>query len=276
MASAAMVPHASAYDDRHPGGPPNVPRAAAAPPRRPDDIDLGFRRLEDLRLALRRRGYEEKVVSSAVQAWAPSTNRNYDSVWKAWVAFASGRGADPAAASYPLLSEWLASKVEHGAKQGSFEGAKTVITDFWNIVDNPATLINKLKQAAAKLNGGKKKKLFRSWNLFYLHDYVHDISIDNMDFQDLTMNVCVKMRGALGWRSADLTGISIEHSFQWRSAPVDQADSAPTCNDGVFVRAWSIKQNKGLVWYMTRWTSCSTTFWLSQQVPINSELKVST
>ena len=31
-----------------------------------------------------------------------------------------------------------------------------------------------------------------------------------------------------------------------------------------------------LVWYMTRWTSCSTTFWLSQRVPINSELKVST
>ena len=88
--------------------------------------------------------------------------------------------------------------------------------------------------------------------MFYLHDYVHDINIDNMDFQDLTMNVCVKMRGALGWRSADLTGISIEHSFQWRSAPIDQPDSAPTCNDGVFIRAWSIKQNKGS-WSQSTW-----------------------
>ena len=229
-----------------------MPRAATAPLRRPGDIELGFRRLEDLRLTLRRRGYEEKVVSSAVQAWAPSTNKNYDSNWKAWVAFASGRGADPTAANYPLLSEWLASKVEHGTKQGSFEGAKTVVSDFWSIVDNPATLINKLKQAAAKLNGGKNKKLSRSWNLFYLHDYVHDIKVDDMDFHELTMNVCVKMRGALGWRSADLTGISIEHSFQWRSAPAEQADSAPTHNDGVFIRAWSIKQKQGS-WSQSTW-----------------------
>ena len=35
-------------------------------------------------------------------------------------------------------------------------------------------------------------------------------------------------------------------------------------------------ESETLVWYMTGWVSCSTTFWLSQQTPINSELKVST
>ena len=132
-----------------------------------------------------------------------------------------------------------------GTKEGSFEGAQTVVADFWNIVDDPPTLNKKLKKAAAIVNGAKQKKISRSWNLFYLHDYVHDVSVDEMEFRELTQSVCVKMRGALGWRSADLTGIYIEHSFQWRSPQNKQDGTAPACNDGVFVRAWGIKQQQG-------------------------------
>ena len=55
---------------------------------------------------------------------------------------------------------------------------------------------------------------------------------------------------------------------------IDLGEHSAWHNKKITKHACAPLKNGGLVWYMTRWTSCSTTFWLSQQVPINSELKV--
>ena len=82
---------------------------------------------------------------------------------------------------------------------------------FWMI---PLTTIKKIKMFAAKTHGAKSTGLDKVWNLFYLHEYVHDIAIENLSFYEATLNLVTKLRGALGWRSADIHGIFLDLSFR--------------------------------------------------------------
>ena len=114
------------------------------------------------------------------------------------------------------------------------------------MIYNPKTTLKKLKMAAAKENGAKSKGVERAWNLYYLHEYVHDINVDALeDFREEMMNLIVKFRGATGWRSADLTGVFLENAITW----VNAGPEAPNGRAGVLLRVWSIKQHQG------RWTS---------------------
>jgi hypothetical protein len=53
-----------------------------------------------------------------------------------------------------------------------------------------------------------------------------------MDLKELVPNAIVKLRGATGWRSADLAGMVMHHSFKFKSRGVD-------------VRTFSTKSKKG-------------------------------
>ena len=133
-----------------------------------------------------------------------------------------------------------------GNKEGNIEKLAVVVTSTWDMIYNPKTTLKKLKMAAAKENGAKSKGVERAWNLYYLHEYVHDISVDALDdLREEMMNLIVKFRGATGWRSADLTGVFLEHAITW----VNAGPEAPNGRAGVLLRAWSIKQHQG------KWTS---------------------
>ena len=113
------------------------------------------------------------------------------------------------------------------AKEGTTEKAATVVSSTWDVIYNPETTLNKIKMAAAKENGAKSKGLASIWNLYYLHEYVHDIDVDGLDnLRDEMQNLIVKFRGATGWRSADLTGVFLEHSITW----VDAGENTPNIN----------------------------------------------
>ena len=200
---------------------------------------LGFRRLDDLRFALRQKGYDEQTISTVLKAWAPATNSNYDGHWKDWSDFARNRGADPGVEQSVLLADWLATIIvgNKKAKEGTVEKAKTVITGFWDVVRDPLTTMNKLQMAAAKANGAKSKGLPSIWNLYYLQDYVHDLPIEELSHRDLTMNAVVKIRGTLGWRTSDIRGLFLDSSFVFANG----VDGRP----GVWIRAFNLKTGQG-------------------------------
>ena len=135
--------------------------------------------------------------------------------------------------------------MKDGNKEGNIEKISTVVTSTWDVIYDPNTALKKLRMAAAKENGAKSKGLDRVWNLYYLHEYVHDIDVDSLeDFREEILDLVVKFRGATGWRSSDLMGVFLEHSITWVDADLD----TPNKRKGVFLRAWSIKQGQG------RWT----------------------
>ena len=182
-------------------------------------------------------------------AWAENTNKSYDSVWKGWTTYAYSQNKDPTVKDSSLLNDWVAGLVKNaGAKEGTTEKAATVVSSTWDVIYNPETTLNKIKMAAAKENGAKSKGLSSIWNLYYLHEYVHDIEVDGLEtLRDEMQNLIVKFRGATGWRSADLTGVFLEHSITW----IDADENTPNQRAGVFLRAWSIKQGQG------KWTAAT-------------------
>jgi hypothetical protein len=239
LAEPAMVADAPAHEGRRSNDRPAVASSPTSPIRRPSDASLGFRRLDDLRFALRQKGYDEQTISTVLKAWAPATNSNYDGHWKDWSDFARNRGADPGVEQSVLLADWLATIIvgNKKAKEGTVEKAKTVITGFWDVVRDPLTTMNKLQMAAAKANGAKSKGLPSIWNLYYLQDYVHDLPIEELSHRDLTMNAVVKIRGTLGWRTSDIRGLFLDSSFVFANG----VDGRP----GVWVRAFNLKTGQG-------------------------------
>lgn len=129
------------------------------------------------------------------------------------------------------------------AKEGTIEKARSVIFDTWQVIQEPTTQYSKIKRTAAKVNGAKSKGIPRVWNLFYLHQYIMDVDITKLDFRDLTCNLIVKLRGYLGWRSADLKGLFVEHSFDWNTKALH--------HPGVNIRAWNLKTKQG---QWSQWT----------------------
>ena len=117
--------------------------------------------------------------------------------------------------------------------EGSFEKARTVVTSTWDVMFNPSTMIRKMQMTAAKQNGPKSKGLQWVWNLYYLHDYINGIDIEHLNFLELSRNTLVKLRGATGWRTADLLGLFTEKV----TFPADAS--------GAYISLWNLKTSKG-------------------------------
>ena len=238
MGSAAMEPaatspvnYAAAYSPNEIGFPSSPSQA------RRDESPLGYRRLEDIRFVLRKNKVAEETIKQVMRSWAEATNKSYDGPWKSWTDFACNKGQDPSASNTDLLGEWLATSIDNGAKEGTYEKFTSVIKDTWNVMHDPEALLSKMKRTAAKTNGRKSKGLSHIWNLYYLHSYVLDTDITKLDFRDLTGNLIMKLRMHLGWRSGDLTGIYLDHSFK----RTREALSRP----GIYIRSWNLKTTKG-------------------------------
>ena len=72
-----------------------------------------------------------------------------------------------------------------------------VVNSTWDMIYNPKMTLKKLKMAAAKENGAKSIGVERACIMYYLHEYVHDISVDALDdLREEMMNLIVKFRGA--------------------------------------------------------------------------------
>ena len=245
LASAALVPPAAQID----GGPSNYSSkeggAFPAPPLpKRQHAELGFRRLEDIRKVLRAQQVSEETIAVIVQAWAPSTNKDYDSIWGRWSGYALSIKQDPCTRNVDTLNAWLATMIsqQHGLGEGSFDKYKTVISSTWDVMHDANTRAEKLSMTSAKTNGRKTKGLSRVWNIFLLHHFVHTIDVSTLDFHQLTQNVVVKLRGVLGWRSADIHGLFLEYSFEWRT---HSTSNGLNRQEGVFIRAYDTKTIQG-------------------------------
>lgn len=92
-----------------------------------------------------------------------------------------------------------------------------MIESTWDIIDQePGVIAEKLQRTAAKQNGAKSSGLQQVWDLGYLHQYVDDIDIKKLKLSELVENAIIKTRAATGWRSADLTGVYVEYSFDFK------------------------------------------------------------
>ena len=166
-----------------------------------------------------------------------STNRSYDSVWKAWCDHAFRAGKDPCARDDLALVDFVAARIKvDKAKEGTCEKTSTVVSSTWDVIESPETQLAKLKMSASKVNGAKSKGLASVWNLWYLHEYFYAEDLPS-DLKEATMVTIAKLRGATGWRSADVKGLYLDLSFT--VVPKGSAQQP-----GIFIRAYDMKTNK--------------------------------
>jgi hypothetical protein len=126
--------------------------------------------------------------------------------------------------------------------EGTVEKAKTVVRSTWDLIHNAATRTDKLTKAAAKINQPKSKSKGATWDISYLHEYLHDDEpID--DDEDLKLIALVektilRLRAQAGWRSGDLCGL-LDCGLTWLDTP-----GAGAATHGVSVRLFDTKMHK--------------------------------
>ena len=104
----------------------------------------------------------------------------------------------------------------------------------------PGVITARITKTAKKQNGAKSNGRSDVWDLPYLFEYVDNEDIGEMELSDLTNFVITRLKGFSGWRSADLTGIYHEHSFDFIHDPADT-----TKVKALRVRTFSSKVQKG-------------------------------
>jgi hypothetical protein len=112
-----------------------------------------------------------------------------------------------------------------------------VISYTWSVIHDPETACSKMNVVAGKLNRPKSRSTSRTWDLAYLHSYFStpadlepSLCIDA--FKEHTGRAICLVKGATGWRAADLAGVYLEESFVW----VPQ---------GVFIKNYNTKTRIG-------------------------------
>jgi hypothetical protein len=163
--------------------------------------------------------------------------------WKSWADFATAAGEDPTAVNNTLLASWLAGLVqERQSSEGTISKSRVVVTSTWSLIHDPASLCDKMAQAAAKVNKPRGKSISAVWDLSYAHEYLFEQPCmdkdEASDFSRLIENTIIKIRVQSGWRSADLVGLLQTYSFTW----LDHHTSQVT--HGVQVRLWNTKTAK--------------------------------
>ena len=126
--------------------------------------------------------------------------------------------------------------------EGTMEKAKTVVRSTWDLIHNPAAITDKLTKAAAKINQPKRKATGATWDISYLHEYLHDDEPDD-DHDDLKLATLVektilRLRSQAGWRSGDLCGL-LDCGLTW----LDTAGEGAAAH-GVQVRLYDTKMYK--------------------------------
>ena len=122
----------------------------------------------------------------------------------------------------------MATLIEQGLSEGSVEKARTVIRSTWNLMHSPGAVADKLSKSAAKINAPKGRGYQQIWDLPYLHQYYDDVEMKDLDYTRLVENVIMKIKASTGWRSDDLCGLYLDHSFRW-------------VEGGVYVRVFNAK-----------------------------------
>lgn len=200
-------------------------------------------RLEDIGIALRSQGVEQATIATLQQAWEPSTIKNYDVFWRSWSEFAQLQGKDQCAADEPLLQSWLERLINGKANsEGTTEKAKTVVRSTWSLIHDAAARTDKLTKAAAKINQPKRKAKGSTWDISYLHEYLHagEPIDDDEDIKLITLveRTILRLRAQAGWRSGDLCGL-LDCGLTWLDTP-----GAGAATHGVLVRLFGTKMYK--------------------------------
>jgi hypothetical protein len=174
--------------------------------------------MEDLRRALAARGQDSATIDVLLQSWAPSTVFNYDGYWRRWRVYCQREGKNPLARDDSVLSAWIAQLIL-GSQAGEVtaEKARSVVSSTWDLIEDPAAVLAKLPKAAAKINKAKKRPSTEVWDLAYLFQYCYDKDagiIARMTYKELLEHAVVLLKGASGWRSADLTCIYINYGLR--------------------------------------------------------------
>ena len=96
---------------------------------------------------------------------------------------------------------------------------RSVVESTWHLIHDPQVALQKLSKAAAKINVPQKKSVGEQavWDLPYLHQYLDnaDVPLHKLKYIDLVETTILRLKAALGWRGADLTGLYADQSFKF-------------------------------------------------------------
>ena len=96
---------------------------------------------------------------------------------------------------------------------------RSVVESTWHLIHDPQVALQKLSKAAAKINVPQKKSVGEQavWDLPYLHQYLDnaDVPLHKLKYIDLVETTILRLKAALGWRGADLTGLYADRSFKF-------------------------------------------------------------
>ena len=128
--------------------------------------------------------------------------------------------------------------------EGTLEKAQLSVTTTWDcIVNHSALMTGAIKRLTKKTNGAKSTGLKQIWDLAYLFEYVDGEDITKMkSLASVADSLIIKLRAVTGWRSADLTGLFPDYSFDWTYDPNDSNKIV-----ALRLRTYNTKTKKG-VW----------------------------
>jgi hypothetical protein len=228
LARAAMVPKTSGHE--HSSSAASSSGAAKEPLSASNDAGGTGPSLADPRLAGIREILQEKVdgstIDAAFRAWEPGTIRNYSSHWAKWVGHCDANGQPPFVVNHLALANWLGQLVlSKSLGESTISSAATVVTSTWELINDPAVLISKIKKAAGKINKPTQKKVKSAWDLPYLHLYIGgedggspDSSYESPftpDHKGMMEEAICLLKGATGWRQDDVAGVHFDFNLQF-------------------------------------------------------------
>lgn len=251
LAGPAVVPSTSLHADGAPGPAPSIQESVSDSGSEQEQAafsDVDHSRMAYLRRALKANDHDDATIETVISSWQPGTIKGYESYWKRWWTFASGRVKDPATRDDTGLANWLSTLVCDHKTQGTVETASTAITTLWDFIDNaPGLVTHRITKAAAKINGAKSTGKPDTWDICTLLEYVDGEDISSMKLSGAEDFTIVRVKGATGWRSADLAGLYHNFSFDYVRDPSDNSKVT-----AVKIRTFDTKVQKG------RWSAWTT------------------
>ena len=177
------------------------------------DPEVGYSRLEIIRRALSAKGLSNTVIEQLFKKWEPSTHESYEQAWSLWQKFADEHGGSSTAPDSNLLTSWISSLIEKGSAQGTVQKYWYIIQQVLRMVgtDSAYKEIDKfLIDSAGKINKPKGAKYTEIWDVSYGIEFNMKRLVKSDSILNAVVALIVVLKCLSGWRSADLTGISVE------------------------------------------------------------------
>jgi len=174
-------------------------------------------RMEAIRSTLKKQGLSDKAISLIQASTAASTNRAYNSIWRAWYRWCQQRKVNIVEATVTEITNFLAELFEsHGQAYVSL--ARSALASWFNLVlDNSLSSyepIKRLLKGTFNLDPPKPRYL-EMFDIQKVFTFIKDNWQDNnnLSLNDLTAKTAFLLASSALLRSSDLARIS-SHSIK--------------------------------------------------------------